>query len=125
MKKDIESRDDLMKLMKLFYDRLLKDETISYLFTDVAKFDLEHHLPVIVDFWDSVIFSSDTYRKNAMQPHLVLHGKSPLSKAHFTTWLGYFNQSVDDLFEGDNAFLIKQRANSVATVMQIKINQLR
>jgi hemoglobin len=125
MKKDIESRDDLMQLMRSFYTKLLADESISYLFTDVAKIDLEHHLPVLVDFWDSVIFGSDTYHKNAMQPHLVLHGKSPLTKGHFATWLGYFKQSVDELFEGDNAFLIKQRADSVATVMQIKINQLR
>ena len=41
---------------------------ISYLFTDIAKIDLEHHLPVLVDFWDSILFNSDTYRKNAMQP---------------------------------------------------------
>ena len=40
MKRDIESREDLLQLMKLFYDKLLHDESISYLFTDVAKIDL-------------------------------------------------------------------------------------
>ena len=32
-------------------------------------------------------------------------------------------KSVDELFTGDNAFIIKERATSIATVMQIKTHQ--
>jgi hemoglobin len=124
MKKDIANREDLLILMKCFYEKLLADSTISYLFTDIAKINLEHHLPVLVDFWDSIIFQSDTYRKNALQPHLDLHLKSPLTKHHFETWLRYFKESVDEKFAGDNALIIKERATSIATVMQIKTLQL-
>ena len=124
MKKDISSREDLLLLVKYFYEKLLTDETISYLFTDIAKIDLDHHLPVLVDFWDSILFQSDTYRKNAMQPHLILHQKSPLQKHHFETWLMYFNNTVDELFEGEKAFIAKERAKSIATVMQIKLVQI-
>ena len=123
MKKDIASREDLLLLVKSFYDKLLTDDTISYLFTDVANINLEHHLPVLVDFWDSILFSSDTYRKNAMQPHLILHEKSPLKKHHFETWLKYFKVTVDELFEGDKAFLAKEKASSIATIIQIKLLQ--
>jgi hemoglobin len=125
MKKDISSREDLFLLVKRFYEKLLSDETISYLFTDIAKIDLDHHLPVLVDFWDSILFQSDTYRKNAMQPHLILNQKSPLEKHHFETWLNYFNHTVDELFEGEKAFIAKERARSIATVMQIKLVQIR
>lgn len=124
MKKDIDSREDLLVLIKTFYEKLLADNSISYLFTDVAKINLEHHFPVLVDFWDSVLFQSDTYHKNAMQPHMALHQKSPLQKHHFETWLRYFKETVDELFAGDNVFIIKERATSIATVMQIKIKQL-
>ena len=124
MKKDITDREDLLKLLSKFYTRLLTDKSISYLFTDVAKIDLHHHLDILVDFWDSILFQSDTYRKNAMQPHMILHQKSPLQKHHFETWLGYFNATVDELFEGEKAALAKERALSIATVMQIKISQL-
>ena len=123
-KKDIETRNDLLLLMQEFYKKLLADNSINYLFTDVAKIDLAHHLPVLVDFWDSVLFQSDTYHKNAMQPHLALHRQSPLGKHHFETWLRYFKESVDELFSGDNAFIIKERATSIATVMEIKVKQL-
>ena len=123
-KKDIANRDDLMLLVQEFYKKLLSDDTISYLFTDIAAIDLDHHLPVLVDFWDSILFQSDTYRKNAMQPHMVLHQKSALTRQHFDTWLRYFKETVDEWFAGDNAFIIKERATSIATVMQIKISQL-
>ncbi len=124
MKKDISNREDLLLLVTLFYEKLLADNSISYIFTDVAKIDLSHHLPVLVDFWDSVLFQSDTYHKNAMQPHMTLHRQSPLQKHHFETWLHYFKESVDELFEGEIAFLAIERATSIATVMQIKTIQL-
>lgn len=124
MKADIQSREDILLLMQEFYKKLLTDDSISYLFTDVAKINLEHHLPVLVDFWDSILFQSDTYRKNAMQPHMDLHQKSPLRKGHFDTWLKYFFETVDELFEGEKAFMAKERAKSIATIMQIKTSQL-
>ncbi len=123
MKNDICNREDLLKLVTCFYDKLLADKSINYLFKDVAKIELPHHLEVLVDFWDNILFQNDTYRKNAMQPHMILHQKSTLQKLHFETWLKYFNQSVDELFEGEKAFLAKERALSIATVMQIKILQ--
>ena len=124
MKKDITGREDLLLLVTRFYEKLLADKSISYLFTDIAKIDLPHHLNILVDFWDNILFQNDVYRKNAMQPHLVLHRQSPLQKHHFETWLKYFNETVDELFSGEKAFLAKERALSIATVMQIKISQL-
>jgi hemoglobin len=124
-KRDIETREDIFLLVTHFYEKLLSDDTISYIFTDVAKINLEHHLPVLVDFWDMVLFDSGTYQKNAIQPHLILHQQSKFQKHHFDTWLKYFSAAVDELFEGNVAFVAKQRARSIATIMQIKIAQLK
>ena len=123
-KKDIENREDLLLLMQEFYKKLLSDNSINYLFTDIAKINLEHHFLVLVDFWDSILFQSGTYQKNAMHPHMVLHQKSSLTKQHFETWLRYFKETIDELFTGSNSFIINERATSIATVMQIKISQL-
>jgi len=125
MKRDIENRADLLLLMQKFYEKLLADSSISYMFTDVAKIDILHHLPVLVDFWEMVLFQADTYRKNALQLHMNLHRQSVMKKEHFETWLTYFSQTIDELFEGEKAFLAKQRAKSIATVMQVKIAQLK
>jgi hemoglobin len=122
-RKEIENRDDLFLLVERFYKKLLNDPSISYLFTDIAKINLEHHLPILVDFWDMVLFGSDTYRKNAMQPHMKINQLSAFKKEHFVIWLGYFNQTVDELFKGEVAEMAKQRAASVATMMQVKFAQ--
>ena len=124
-KRDIETREDLEILLERFYNILLADEGIGYLFTEVARIDMSHHLPLITDFWDSILLGSGTYRKDAMQPHLILHSKSPLQKHHFEIWLHHFKQTVDQLFEGPKALLAKQRAESIATLIQIKIAQTR
>lgn len=121
---DIESRDDIILLLKRFYQKVLADDSINYIFTHVAKMNVEEHIPIIADFWETVLFQTGSYRKNAVGIHLDLHRKSPLSPAHFETWLAHFNGTVDELFGGNNAFIIKEKARSIATIMQIKILQL-
>lgn len=123
LKNDIKRREDIELLMNIFYDKLLADENINYIFTDVAGIDMKLHIPIITNFWESVLLNKNVYHNNTMKIHLDLNNKSPLTKNHFDTWLTYFNETVDELFAGDTALLAKQRARSVATVMQIKIAQ--
>lgn len=119
--KDIETRADLEKLMASFYDRLLHDDRISYIFTDVAKIDLPSHLPKIVDFWEMNILGTGSYQKNVLKVHMDLHHETPLLREHFSVWLSHLNDSTDALFVGENAEILKTRALSIATVMQIKL----
>jgi hemoglobin len=123
MKKDITSRQDIELLMNNFYEKLLADPAINYIFTQVAKLDIKTHLPVIADFWESVLLNNNVYHNNAMKIHMNLNEKTPLLRSHFDVWLQHFTDTVDQLFEGTVALLAKQRAASVATVMQIKIAQ--
>ena len=120
-KTDIRDRKDLEVLMNAFYSKLLQDTTINYIFIDVAKIDIKEHIPVIVDFWETILFQTGTYQKNAIQPHLDLNQKTRFKTGHFKTWLSHFEETVDQLFEGETATRAKQRANSIATIMQIKL----
>ncbi|WP_294818811.1 group III truncated hemoglobin [uncultured Flavobacterium sp.] len=120
--KDIENRQDLEFLLAEFYNKLLKDPAVSYLFTDVAKIDLSHHLPILADFWELSIFHTGNYHNNPMQVHMDLNLKERLTEAHFDTWLKHFYDTVDGHYEGLNAEKIKTRAVSIATVMKIKLS---
>lgn len=120
---DIQTRADLEQVMAQFYSRLLSDDRISYIFTDVAQIDLQTHLPKIVDFWEVVVLQSGQYRKNVLQIHLDLHAQTRLKPEHFQIWLGHLNKTVDEQFSGANAENLKTRALSVATVMQVKMQQ--
>ena len=121
---DIETKQDLEILLSKFYTKLFSDETISYIFTDVAKINLETHLPKIIDFWNLSLFGKGNYSNNVMKIHLDLNQEEKLNEKHFKTWLNTFNLTVDESFSGKNSEIIKTKALSIATVMQIKMQKL-
>lgn len=123
MKPDISKRSDIELLINSFYEKVKKDEIIGVIFNEVVQ-DWEHHIPIIVDFWDSVLLNADLYHKNAMEPHFVINKIFPLRQQHFDRWLKLFNETTDEYFEGSIAALAKTRARGVAGIMQIKMDQI-
>ena len=121
-KKDIEVRADLESMLDSFYQKVFKDDLISHFFLEVVPLNLESHLPVITDFWESVLLDARGYRKNVMEVHLNISQKSKISKAHLDRWVKIFSETVDERFEGPKATLAKQRATSIATMMYLKID---
>lgn len=113
-KKDVLQRSDIEDIVARFYEVVLKDPVVGFIFTNVANIDLEHHLPVIVDFWDDSLFKQHNYHGNTLQKHLDLHQKLPLKPGHFTRWLYLFNAAIDSNYQGENAALMKARAERVA-----------
>ena len=124
MKPDITSRADIEKLIVLFYEKVKQDTTIGFIFTDVVKMDWPHHIPVIVDFWETILLDNPLYKKNAMEVHYDLNKKLPLQKEHFEHWLNLFFTSLDELYEGEIATLAKTRSKSIADVMLFKMNHI-
>lgn len=122
MKKDIETRADLEGLLRAFYEKAFADELIGHFFTKVVPLNLDTHIPVITDFWEAIIFNKHTYKKNVMVVHQHIHHLSHIKKDHLDRWVQLFTGTVDEMFEGDKAILIKQRATSIATLMDIKLN---
>jgi len=119
--RDIDNKADIEALMKAFYAKAIYDGVIGHYFTEVVVLNLEKHLPVICNFWDSVVFNQTGYQGNVMQVHQHLHCLSAFTSEHFKQWVFLFKQTVDEHFEGDNSEKIKQRAESIATVMNIKL----
>lgn len=121
MKCDIENRRDIEHLINSFYNKVKQDEVIGFIFNDVAKVNWEKHLPVMYDFWENIIFLSNKYAGNPMVVHTHLNNLVPLTKEHFQRWLQLFTATVDELFEGGKANLSKEKAVSIATIMEVKI----
>lgn len=121
MKKDIKNRRDIELLIKKFYEKVKTDELIGPVFTVVFKVNWEKHFPVMYDFWENTLFFTGTYAGNPMQIHKRIHRIFPLEEKHFQRWVSIFNETVDELFEGEKALLAKQRAISISTVMKLKL----
>jgi hemoglobin len=124
MKPDIVSRKDIELFIVSFYEKVKADETIGFIFNEVMQMDWEHHVPVIVDFWETILLDNPVYKKNAMEVHYSLNKKVPLTKEHFEKWLQLFSISVDELYEGKIATLAKTRAKGIADVMFLKMNTI-
>ena len=122
MKPDISSRKDIKYIITKFYDLLLADKKMIPFFEDiVAQNHLEEHLEVISDFWNDILFDTNTYANNVMKKHVDKNVFVAFKKEHFTIWMSYFFKTIDDNFEGERAHNMKNRARSIATVMELKM----
>ena len=111
---DIETREDVERLVRSFYGQALEDPFIGFIFTDVAKLDLEAHVPQITSFWATVLLGEQSYSGGAFRPHAELHQKVTLREGHFDRWLQLWFGTVDELFKGERANLAKVHALRVA-----------
>src|SRR5688572_33063143 len=109
MKEDIALRDDIKSLVDSFYEKVKQDPILGPIFSHV---NWPNHLPIMYDFWSSMLLGDQTYRGNPLQKHLNLE----IGKTHFEQWLALFTETVDENFEGEKAEEVKMRAQSIAGV---------
>jgi hemoglobin len=110
-RKDIITREDVKTLVNGFYDKVKTDELIGPVFSHV---DWPNHLPVMYDFWASILLGDQSYRGNPFQKHLPL----PLERRHFDRWLKLFTETVHENFTGEKAKEALDRAQSIAGIFQ-------
>ncbi|WP_243407973.1 group III truncated hemoglobin [Frankia canadensis] len=121
VRRDIADRDDITELVTAFYRRAFADPLLGPVFVDVAKLDLDAHLPVICDFWQAVIFRAGTYRRNAFGVHADLHARVPLTEDLFARWLALWTGTVDELRHGPRADRAKLQAGRIAESMRRRL----
>lgn len=116
-KEDIQTRADVVRLVNSFYEKVKSDELLSPVFAHV---DWPAHLPIMYNFWCSLLFGDQTYAGNPFMRHKGLS----IDGAHFTRWLALFTETMDQEFVGERASELKQRAQSIAGVFQHKLGLL-
>ena len=118
---DLTGRADLAELLTAFYGKAFRDPLLGPVFVDVARMDLAEHLPIICDFWETVVFRAGKYRRNAFTPHQRLHLRAGLTAAHFARWLELWCRTVDERYAGPRAELAKLQATRMAGSMSRRI----
>ncbi len=123
MKKEIENSEDIRRLIDAFYEKVIRDDSIGFFFTEVIKLDLEAHMPVMYSFWESVLLSKPSYSGNPVLKHIELNHKTPLTETHFDRWLALWHTTIDENFQGVIAKSAKEKANMMKDLMLYKIKQ--
>ena len=124
MKPDIKNRADVELFILEFYANVRGDEAIAYLFSSVAKTNWEHHTPIIIDFWESLLLGAMKYHGGMMAEHFKLNRLEKLTPVHFERWIFHFENAIKNNFEGPVAEDAITRAHHIKNLMQFKLSQV-
>lgn len=119
--KDIQNLNDIKQMVDSFYDKVNKDNELSYIFNDFAKVNWQKHLPIMYAFWNKILFSQGDYKGNPFEKHIPL----PVESKHFDRWVEIFIENIDSQFQGEKAEEVKMRAQSIAYVFSNKLSFMR
>ncbi len=115
--KDIASRAEVIHLVDSFYYKVREDVLLAPVFAHV---DWPHHLPVMYNFWSSILLGDMSYNGSPLSKHMGL----PITQIHFTRWLKLFTETVDSEFTGPIADEAKNRAQTIAKLFQLRMGLL-
>ena len=122
---DIIGEVEITKVVHTFYDRVGVDEKLGPIFNEVVKIDWESHLPLMVKFWRTIMFGDGGYQGNPLMAHMKWAGAVKMNDKQFQHWLGLFLQTIDDLYAGPNAEMMKMRSANMATMLPRRIKEFQ
>lgn len=119
---DLADRADLEVLLRSFYGRVLTDDVLGEPFTKVRESTgLDAHIPLMADFWETVLFRAGRYPGSPLPAHQLVHQLTPLSSRHFIRWLMMWQDAVDALYSGPVADDAKIQASRIAWSMHRRL----
>jgi hemoglobin len=121
MTEDIQTESDIEILINKFYEKVIVDPVIGFIFTDIVELSWDKHIPVMNKFWNSILLGKNSYDGNPMIKHIELNEKISLTNEHFDRWLKLWKETVNENFSGVHASLAISRATSISSIMQTKI----
>jgi hemoglobin len=122
-KQALDTREAVMKLVDSFYIKVKADELLGPIFNNAENFQWETHIPIMYDFWETLLFDAAKYKGNTMRKHIELNQRTPLKKEHFNRWKQLFYETIDNEFEGPAVAEAHKRVEAMSALMQYKISE--
>jgi len=110
------TKENLNKMVLMFYAKVLQDEIVGPFFIEKLGNDLKNdkwvpHIQLLTDFWASIALGDAAYKGNPFAPHLNI---ANISKVAFQRWLELFAQTLDKIYTPQIADQFKQRSTVIA-----------
>ncbi|WP_297485279.1 group III truncated hemoglobin [Sulfurimonas sp.] len=110
------TKENLNKMVKIFYAKVLQDDIVGPFFIAKLGDDLKSdtwaaHLELLTNFWASIAIGDSAYKGNPFAPHLNIEN---LSTQAFQRWLELFAQTLDTVYNPEIANFFKQRSRIIA-----------
>lgn len=118
----IKDRADVSLLVRAFYAKIRKDTILGPIFnTNIS--DWESHLELLTDFWETQLFLKRKYHGNPVTAHQEVDEKMnhTITSEHFGLWLNLWFETIDELFIGETAWIAKNRAQKMSTMLFMQL----
>ena len=126
IKTDIKNREDVSFLINSFYRKIRNDKILGPIFNGIIT-DWDAHLELLTDFWETQLFLKRKYYGNPVTAHQEVDDKMnhSINPEHFGLWLNLWFETLDELFEGETAWIAKNRAQKMSTMLYMKLFENR
>ena len=118
---DIQTRKDVEALVDQFYKQVVEDKIIGDFFNKVVVLDWGKHIPIMYDFWETVLFGNAGYKGHPIPVHIALSKKEKIEPQHFERWIQLWETTIRTNFSGEKANEAVQRAKLMAELIMVKI----
>ncbi|MFK5972414.1 MAG: group III truncated hemoglobin [Flavobacteriaceae bacterium] len=125
-KTEINNREDVKLLVTSFYTKIRAHEILGPIFNGIIT-DWDTHLDLLTDFWETQLFLKRKYHGNPVTAHQEVDDKMnhTITSEHFGLWLNLWFETLDELFEGETAWIAKNRAQKMSTMLFMQMFQHR
>jgi len=116
--KQIENRKDISILVNSFYSKIRKDELLGPIFNNhIPDEKWPEHLSKLTDFWETNLFGIAKFKGSPTQKHINVDKNLNYSieQKHFGMWLQLWFETINELYEGENADKAKNSARKMST----------
>ena len=112
------TKEHIEQLVTHFYQKVQADELLGQVFNDVAQVNWDEHVPLLCQFWSSVMLKSNEYHGNAYQKHVLIKQLTSIKEEHFMRWLDLFKQEAINYLPKEAAEEIMQKALLIAASLK-------
>jgi hemoglobin len=110
------TRENLNKMVILFYTKILKDEIVGPFFIEKLGDNLNNenwtpHIELLTNFWAPISLGTPTYKGNPFAAHVNI---ANLSREAFSRWLELFSQTLDIVYTPQIADQFKYKSTVIA-----------
>ncbi|WP_430810830.1 MULTISPECIES: group III truncated hemoglobin [unclassified Carboxylicivirga] len=124
-KPNLQTRNDIEKLVRAFYSKVQKDDTLGPFFNYAIKTPeaWEQHYQLLSDFWALNLLDQKGFDGNPARAHSGIDKafKQAITTAHFDRWVQLWHETIDELYTGPIADKARMRAQNMARGMYKKI----
>ena len=125
-KLQLQSREEVSLLVHRFYEKIRRHAVLGPIFNGIIT-DWDAHLITLTDFWETQLFLKRTYLGNPVAAHQEVDARMhhTITPEHFGLWMNLWFETLDEGFEGETAWIAKNRAQKMSTMFYLQLYEAR